>query len=228
VPRSRPRLSLRPTIGGAGRGEIDRIIYFSDAVFAIAITLLVIELAVPSTHVHDHDLTKALLALGPRYFSFALSFWIIGPFWVGHHLTFQFVRRWNSTLLSLNLLLLLCIGFLPFPTAVLGTHLSDAPAAVFYALSMAVTGMFSTALWWYVSGRHRLIDSGVPASATHTQLLRAATTPVLFLASIPAIPMFVNFGLGRVSLAVLVWTLGIPAVRIVLAVALRRRLEDGR
>lgn len=225
---SRARLSLRPSIGGSGRAEIDRIIYFSDAVFAIAITLLVIQIAVPSTALHGHALTRSLLRLGPRYFSFGLSFWVIGRFWVGHHLTFQFVRRWNTSLISLNLLLLLCVAFLPFPTAVLGTHLSDAPAAVFYALSITVAGVFSSALWWYVSAGHRMIDPDVPSSATRVQLVRALTTPVLFLASIPAIPVFVNFGLGRVSLAVPVWALGLPAIRLLLAFVLRARLAERR
>ena len=89
------RRYAQPRIGGTGRGEIDRIIFFSDAVFAIAITLLVIQIAVPSARLHGHDLTNALLALGPRYFSFGLSFWVIGRFWFAHHVTFRHVVRWD-------------------------------------------------------------------------------------------------------------------------------------
>jgi uncharacterized membrane protein len=140
------------TGGALGRSDdpmgVERVAFFSDAVFAIAITLLVIELTVPEGELTEPQLTHELGRLGPKFFSFGLSFWVIGRFWVGHHLTFQYLRRWNLPMLWINLLLLVCIAFLPFPTAVLGNHL-DLPVAVrLYAASVTVTGLASTLLWW--------------------------------------------------------------------------------
>jgi uncharacterized membrane protein len=115
------------TGGALGRSDdpmgVERVAFFSDAVFAIAITLLVIELTVPEGELTGPQLTHELGRLGPKFFSFGLSFWVIGRFWIGHHLTFQYLRRWNLPMLWINLLLLVCIAFLPFPTAVLGNHL---------------------------------------------------------------------------------------------------------
>lgn len=84
---------------------VERVAFFSDAVFAIAITLLVIEIAVPDGDLTGPQLTGELGRLAPKFFSFGLSFWVIGRFWISHHLTFQHLKRWNLPLLWINLLL---------------------------------------------------------------------------------------------------------------------------
>jgi uncharacterized membrane protein len=132
------------------------------------------------------------------------------------------VRRWDAGLITLNLALLMCIAFLPFPTAVLGTHISDAPAAVFYALSITVAGLFSNALWWYAARNHRLIRPDLPVWRIRLLLLRAVATPVVFLASIPAIPVRV----GSIRLAAVIWVVALPAVRLVLSLTLRERTRS--
>lgn len=80
---------------------VERVAFFSDAVFAIAITLLVIEIAVPDGDLTGPQLTGELGRLAPKFFSFGLSFWVIGRFWISHHLTFQHLKRWNLPLLRL-------------------------------------------------------------------------------------------------------------------------------
>src|SRR5262249_9069048 len=113
-----------------------RVEAFSDGVFAIAITLLVLELQPPQ----GSDLLRGLLNLWPSYLSFALSFTTILIMWVNHHGTFLYLRKVDAHILFMNGLLLLFVTFVPFPTTVLARHLLDAGdgarvAAAFYALT---------------------------------------------------------------------------------------------
>lgn len=101
----------------AAEEGIGRILALSDGVFAIALTLLVLEIAVPAT-TSDARLPKALLGLWPRYIAYLLSFVVIARFWVTHRLTFRLIGCGDDTLVWLNLLLLMFVAFLPFPTAV--------------------------------------------------------------------------------------------------------------
>ncbi len=139
---------------------IGRILALSDGVFAIAITLLIIAIAIPAT-TSDAGLSGALLRLWPRYLAYVLSFLVIARFWVTHHLAFQLIARYDATLVWLNLLLLMLVAFLPFPTAVLGEHIGSPAAAVLYATSVGLAGAASTAYWWYASGRGNLLRPDV-------------------------------------------------------------------
>ena len=131
--------------------ETARIEAFSDGVIAIAITLLVLEVRVP--HVEEGaSLWAALRDLWPSYVGFGLSFVIIGIIWANHHDMFDFIARANRTLVLLNLLFLLCVGFLPFPTALLAEYLGhegERTAGVVYAGWMLVTALSYCLLWWY-------------------------------------------------------------------------------
>jgi Endosomal/lysosomal potassium channel TMEM175 len=122
----------------AAEEGIGRILALSDGVFAIAVTLLILDIAVPAT-TSDDDLAKALLDLWPRYLAYALSFLVIARFWVIHHQTFRLIVRDNAVLVWLNFLLLLFIAFLPFPTAVLGSHEGSPAAAVLYATAVCLS-----------------------------------------------------------------------------------------
>ena len=94
--------------------ELERLVNFSDAVIAIAITLLVVQFSVPAA---SEDVGEALLDRWPQFLSFILSFFVIGIFWMAHHRIFRYVARMDQGLLWLNLLFLMCIAFLPYPTA---------------------------------------------------------------------------------------------------------------
>ncbi len=104
--------------------ETSRIEAFSDGMFAIAITLLILEVKVPGPAAGH--LAAALLKQWPSYLAFLLSFLYIGVMWMNHHRMFTHIRRSNDTLLVLNLLLLLGVTAVPFPTAVLAAHLGTA------------------------------------------------------------------------------------------------------
>lgn len=209
---------------------VERVAFFSDAVFAIAITLLVIGITVPEGDLTGAQLTHELGRLGPKFFSFGLSFWVIGRFWISHHLTFQYLRRWDLPMLWINLFWLACIVFLPFPTAVLGNHIALPEAARLYAATVTVTGLASTLLWWYATGRGRLVDEDLDPRLRRSMLLWALAVPVVFGLSIPLVTVLVPIGGGRISLAPLLWLLLVPTIRLLVRLVFleRRRWPAGR
>jgi hypothetical protein len=124
---------------------LGRLLALTDGVFAIALTLLVIQIALPEG-TSDVRLGAALVALGPHYFAYVLSFAVIARFWIAHHLAFRYIRRYDDTLIWLNLLLLMFVGFLPFPTSVLGEHGNTPTGAAFYGAALVCTSAASGAL----------------------------------------------------------------------------------
>jgi len=148
-----------------------RVEAFSDGVFAVAVTLLIFNVQVP--HIADGELASALLALWPAYASYVVSFLTIGIMWVNHHELFRLITRVDRALLFINLLLLMVVAFLPFPTAVLGEYIRGGPssrtAAVLYSGTLELIGLAFGALWIYAA-RHRdlLIADLDPAYARAT------------------------------------------------------------
>src|SRR5215204_4030683 len=151
--------------GGSAARENDtgRIEAFSDGVFAIAITLLIIEIGVP--HLEDEPpgttLPAALVGLWPSFLAYVISFLQIGVIWANHHNRFRFIARSDHILLFLNILFLMCVAFIPFPTALLADYLRGAEratAGAVYAGTLAVTAVFFTLLWLYAATNYRLID----------------------------------------------------------------------
>jgi uncharacterized membrane protein len=162
----------------------DRLVMFSDGVFAIAITLLALDLVPTSTEtVHGPALERVLWASEPAVLSFAISFAVIGNYWIGHMRAFRYVAACNTTLIFLNLLLLGLIAFLPFPTAVLGDHGPEHPAVVFYALSVAALGTVQTILLLSVLGTPRILDRDAPRPVIRRAIVRSASAAVSFLVS---------------------------------------------
>ena len=139
-----------------------RLETFSDGVFAIAATLLVLEIGVDGT---SHDLGSALLHLWPSYLAYATSFITIGIIWMNHHTCVDTLGRVDRTLLFVNLLLLMTVAFLPFPTKLVAEHLQKPgeDAAVYaYAATFVVMAVVYNIWWRYASGRRRLIAPDVP------------------------------------------------------------------
>jgi len=163
---------------------LERLLFFSDAVFAIAITLLALELRLPSLEgsLTNDQLLQALLAIWPKYFSYTLSFFVIGAFWMGHHRKFRFILRYDTTLILLNIFLLMWIAFIPFPTAVIGEN-ENRTAVIFYALVIAIAGLLNAALWVYASQHNRLIEPGFSSQQRRRETIRALVVPSVFLLS---------------------------------------------
>ena len=130
--------------------------------FAIAITLLIIEIGVP--HVVGTDsLFEKLVELWPSYLGYAISFLVIGTVWANHHNRFRLISRSDHILLFLNIVFLMCVAFIPFPTALLADYLSGTnehrtTAVAVYSGTLAVTAIFFTILWLYAAGNYRLVD----------------------------------------------------------------------
>jgi uncharacterized membrane protein len=167
--------------------ELDRIIFFSDAVFAIAITLLVLDLkvpAIPARQVAAH-LGPALRGLGPLYLSYAISFLVIGSFWAAHHRIYRHITGYDGTLIALNTLLLLCIAFLPFPSAVLGQYGDTPLAPMLYAAVLATVSFLLLLIWAYACWGWRLVAASIDPRLVRAHAIRAAVTVLIFLLSIP-------------------------------------------
>lgn len=177
---------------------LERLVFFSDAVFAIAITLLALEIRLPSTEelFTDNQLLLTLMAIWPKYLSFAVSFLVIGVFWMGHHRKFRFIRRYDANLLLLNILLLMGVAFIPFPTSVISEY-SNRAATIFYAAVMVVVGLLNAGVWVYASHRNRLIDPDFTTQHRRRETMRAMVVPGIFLLSIGL--AFINPDLAKYS-----------------------------
>jgi uncharacterized membrane protein len=160
--------------------ETSRIEAFSDGMFAIAITLLILEIKVPEPG--QSSLRAALLRQWPSYLAFFLSFAYIGVMWMNHHRMFHHIKRSNDTLLVLNLLLLLGVTAVPFPTAVLAAHLGtpeQRTAALLYNGVFIVIAVFFNVLWRYAVSR-RLLDPSRMESASGISR-QYAFGPIIYL-----------------------------------------------
>lgn len=138
---------------------LERLIFFSDAVIAIAITLLSLDIRLPAVEgpIDNARMTQLLVGIWPKYVAYVISFLVIGLSWVGHHRKFRVIQRYDSRLLLLNLLFLMVIAFIPFPTSLISEY-GNRPATIFYALVMIVAAAMSDLMWIYASHGNRLID----------------------------------------------------------------------
>lgn len=182
---------------------MERLLFFSDAVFAIAITLLALEIRLPVSeeHLTNEGLLQSLLSIWPQYLGYIVSFLVIGLFWIGHHRKFRFIQRYDSRLLQLNIFLLLGIAFVPFPSAILSEY-GNRTATIFYALIMTIIGLLHTAVWIYSAHHHRLIDPNFSPQQIRDETRRALIVPGIFLLSIG-----LAFLDGFATLAKLSWML---------------------
>ena len=165
-----------------------RLEAFSDGVFAIAITLLVLELKLPrSDVVAAGGLWPALASRWPGYIGYALSFLVIGVMWANHHALFEYIRRADRCVLLANLLLLMGVSFLPFPTAVLADHLADpatrTSATVFYGATLVFTSLSFNLLWYLGRRGAHLLGKEVSQQGLNTITRRYAIALVLYAAA---------------------------------------------
>jgi len=181
-----------------------RLEAFSDGVFAITITLLILEIKPPADYEH---LLHGLAALWPSYLAYAVTFLFIGQVWANHHVMFDHIRKADRVVLLLNTVLLMVVAFLPFATSVLAGALRDGhgqrTAVVFYAIAFDGTALTFNAVWQYAR-HHRLLSeeldpAGAKAISRRFQLalgwlaigaLLGAALPILGVAVIVAFNAF--------------------------------------
>jgi uncharacterized membrane protein len=193
---------------------LGRLLALTDGVFAIALTLLVIQIALPEG-TSDARLGAALVALGPHYFAYVLSFAVIARFWIAHHAAFRYIRRYDDTLIWLNLLLLMLVAFLPFPTSVLGEHGNTPTGATFYGAALVCTSAASGAPLWYALGRGRLLRSDVDRRLVRQRRISSLAGTVYFTATLPVALLAPYVAMG-------LWLLWFPMVRVLVTRLTRR------
>ena len=158
--------------------QLDRLNAFSDGVFAIAITLLVLSIEVPS--VSDSDLGAALRDLGPDLTAYFIGFAVIGLFWFGHHVAFSELTRSSPRLVAVNLVLLSLIALMPFTTSLMGAYDGEPVAIAAYALNVGLASLADSAVD-FVAARDALRPEPPRKDAILAGLMRSS----VFIVSIP-------------------------------------------
>ena len=166
--------------------QLERLILFSDAVFAIAITLLVIEIKIPEIHekpVTENAVLHKLAELIPKFVGFLVSFLLIGQYWIVHHRMFSFVINFTDRLIWLNILFLFAIALMPFSTGFYSEFVlrGVVTPVIFYTANIALLGFANFLMWRYLSNqKNNLTENLTPALARYFSL-RALTVPTIFV-----------------------------------------------
>ncbi|MEQ1736163.1 MAG: TMEM175 family protein, partial [Rhodoglobus sp.] len=160
----------------------DRLVFFSDAVFAIALTLLVIDLKVPTDG--SGTAWEVITSQIPDLFAYALSFAIVSINWVAHHRLFRVITAHDGPLMLVDLVLLFVVAFVPFPTSLLSEYGDEAAAVVLYAFVVGLLGVLQFALWFW-AWRHGLVGEQVDLELYRYYRSRQLATPAIFWLSIP-------------------------------------------
>lgn len=166
--------------------QLERIALFSDAVFAIAITLLIIEIKVPEIHsdiVTDDELRDNLIHIIPKFIGFIVSFFVIGLYWLSHHRMFKYVIASSQKLLWNNLMFLLPIVVMPFSTAFFSEYYNNSlrlPLAV-YAVTICIAGLFSFRLWRVIGNPKNKLSTGLNNVILNYNSARALVIPLVFI-----------------------------------------------
>jgi uncharacterized membrane protein len=178
-----------------------RLETFSDGVFAIAATLLILEVRLPE----GGSVTHGLLYAWPSYVAYAISFLTIGIIWVNHHTVLQQIGRVDRTFLFINVVFLMVVAFSPFPTRVVAEHLRNGskPAAFAYGLTFTLMAISYGTMWFYAARGRRLIAadadqrvvSGISRSFAPGSLIYGAATLSSLLSAYLAVALYAAIAL---------------------------------
>ena len=183
--------------------EFDRVAFFSDAVFAIAMTLLVVGIGIP--HVPESKIAGQLAKKGDEIFGFFLSFLVIALYWLAHHRFFAKLAAVDTRFMRINLVYLAGIAFMPFPTALVGLYGDEEPVViVLYAITLGIVSLLEVVLFWHAQ-HARLLRRQLDETAFRNYMLASIAPAIVFAVSVP-IALFVDPGLALLS-----WILIFPA-----------------
>jgi uncharacterized membrane protein len=184
--------------------QLERMILFSDAVFAIAITLLVIEIKIPGKEelggtVSDQSILKALGKLIPKFGGFLVSFFLIGLYWTVHHRMFGFVTSFTRKLLVLNLVFLFFVALMPFSTGFYSEYTGAdfylqqlKVPMTFYVLNFCGMGFLNYFMWAYITNpKNKVAEPPVDPLVARQARSRSLVVPIIFLLMLP-IAYFTN------------------------------------
>jgi len=195
--------------------QFERLVFFSDAVFAIAITLLVLDLRAPAGPLDE----QAWREIFPKVLGFGISFFVIGIYWMAHHELFGSLESEDGPLKVANLAFLASIVFLPFPTSLIAGRVNSTASVAFYALSVASVGLLLVMLT-LVARRPALMRPGETRGRTLRFVTRSLGAPLVFVISAVV-------AIWRPNLAALSWLAVWPAVRVagLLGRAVEKRVD---
>ncbi len=159
--------------------SFERVVFFSDAVFAIAITLLVLEIKPPHLEqLTNSSLNHALLGLVPKFVGFLISFMVTGLMWIEHHRIFRYITGYDIGLLWRNLILLLCVSFVPFPTALFSEYYWSLTAFILYTSSFAAVGLAKLWVWQYAVSKPHLVSREIDVLTARRISRRSLAVPL--------------------------------------------------
>jgi uncharacterized membrane protein len=164
---------------------LQRLVFFCDAVFAIAITLLAFSIKLPDIpkDAVNELLTTEIMNLIPKFVIYALSFLIIGSFWMAHHRMFQHIKKYDDAFIFLNILSLMFIAAVPIPTSIMGEYIMHRQSLIFYAMYMAMTSLLLWSVRLYASHRKLFEDDAQRLYFS----VRSIISVFIFLLSIPLV-----------------------------------------
>lgn len=182
-----------------------------DGVFAIALTLLVLEIKIPRVAT-DAMLTQALFALVPKVFAYILSFVILGLLWFGHQTVSHYVRRLDRTYIFLNLIFLLFISIIPFSAALLGENLQFHTATSIYGINLFITGLIQYIQWEYMSSKNRLIAPDLDRRIVRSLQKTFIAIPLIYALAIGVSTFSISAGLLLYSLVTIFGATRVTAI----------------
>ncbi len=189
--------------------DTGRLETFADGVIAIAITLLILEVKVPTAR--GDQLAAAVVHAWPSYAGYAVSFLTIGVIWVNHHHMFKLIERTTHAFLVLNVVFLMTIAFLPWPTALVAEYIRDPAgrhvAAAVYGLTMVAIAVMFNVVWWYASNRGRLLIPGLDPTALARTARSYLLGPIVYGAAALVAPLNAFVSLSIYAALAVYWLL---------------------
>jgi len=166
-------------------GRIETLV---DGVFAIALTILVLDLKAPPAHgpLPREAFTAFISQLGDPLFNFAVSFLLLSLFWIWHHRQFNEIRRTDPVSLGINLCFLAAVSMIPFTTSMMSRFRDMWEADIFFHLNIFTVGLLMELNWWYSTRGFRLVDRGISPERVRLEIMRGLAAPMMALAGVAA------------------------------------------
>ena len=188
--------------------DLERLLNLTDCIFAFAITLMVLSLAVPAVAKNDasQELSTLLLSEWPTFLIYAISFIIISEWWMTHHHIFQHIKKLDRTIILLNFGFLFFITLIPFHTSLIIQYPKSSIAVIFYAMTQAFAGLALALLWWYATKDRRFSDTDLTPGIVRYRIVRLLIGSGGFLISM-GIAVFNTFlaELSFIIIGILLW-----------------------
>jgi uncharacterized membrane protein len=167
--------------------KVDYVIAFSDALFAFAITLMALSIEIPNfpANLSESEFTNRLgELLIPNIIHYAISFLVVGMYWIAYHRTFEYIKRVDTSLIWLNLVFLFFISLVAYFTGLLSTYDSYQIVVIAFAIVLSISGFILCGMWVYATHNRKLVDKDMHPHLVRYFFLRSIASPIVFLISI--------------------------------------------